>query len=173
MGPPTSSSSCPGSCPTPNYGLWSRPSTATLVLVSRTLCPSLTLPSPLRRGLQEQQDPELMAKSDTDPQLRLKKSEGADRVPLALPKTMAPQKSKKDSLAAPHQCSSCCVSGGPLPNPSAPPRLPLSHSYPTSQYSHGQGWCNHSHWPQDASPPWPCLSGVHPHLPCLSGLGSP
>ncbi|XP_058516972.1 testis-expressed protein 35 isoform X1 [Ochotona princeps] len=68
---------------------------------------------PLRRGLQEQQDPGLMAKTDTEPQLRLRKPEGADRVPPALPKTMAPQKPKKDSLAAPHQCSSCCKTSTP------------------------------------------------------------
>nr|XP_008262034.3 testis-expressed protein 35 isoform X2 [Oryctolagus cuniculus] len=63
---------------------------------------------PLRRGLKEQQDPGLVGKSDADPQLRLKKPEGADGTSLALHKTTAPQKPKKDLLTSLHQCRSCC-----------------------------------------------------------------
>ncbi|XP_062049819.1 testis-expressed protein 35 [Lepus europaeus] len=63
---------------------------------------------PLRRGLKEQLDARLVGKSDADPQLRLKKPEGADGTSLALHKTTAPQKPKKDLLTSPHQCRSCC-----------------------------------------------------------------
>ncbi|XP_051712988.2 testis-expressed protein 35 isoform X1 [Oryctolagus cuniculus] len=68
---------------------------------------------PLRRGLKEQQDPGLVGKSDADPQLRLKKPEGADGTSLALHKTTAPQKPKKDLLTSLHQCRSCCKTSTP------------------------------------------------------------
>ncbi|XP_037662611.1 testis-expressed protein 35 [Choloepus didactylus] len=56
---------------------------------------------PLRRGPNLQEELELMGKMNTDPhpQLRLKKMDGAERAPSALPrKTMAPQNMARDSL---------------------------------------------------------------------------
>ncbi|XP_077013224.1 testis-expressed protein 35 isoform X2 [Tamandua tetradactyla] len=54
---------------------------------------------PLRRGPSEQEELELMRKTDAHLQLRLKKMDGADRAPSAPPrKMMAPQKIQKDSL---------------------------------------------------------------------------
>ncbi|XP_040302601.1 testis-expressed protein 35 isoform X3 [Herpailurus yagouaroundi] len=65
--------------------------------------------NPLRRGPQEQQEFRLTAKTDTDPQLRLKKVDGADGMPLTLhEKMMALQKPKKDPLDSLHQGRICC-----------------------------------------------------------------
>ncbi|XP_025857432.2 testis-expressed protein 35 [Vulpes vulpes] len=64
---------------------------------------------PLRRGPKEQQELRLIGKTDTDPQLRLKKMDGADGTPLSLhKKIMALQKTKKDPLDSLHQCGTCC-----------------------------------------------------------------
>ncbi|XP_073755526.1 testis-expressed protein 35 isoform X10 [Callorhinus ursinus] len=64
---------------------------------------------PLRRGPKEQQELRLVGKTDTDPQLRLKKMEGADGTPLSLhKKMMALQKPKKGPLDSLHQCGPCC-----------------------------------------------------------------
>uniref|UniRef100_G1M7J0 Testis expressed 35 n=1 Tax=Ailuropoda melanoleuca TaxID=9646 RepID=G1M7J0_AILME len=64
---------------------------------------------PLRRGPKEQQELRLVGKTDTDPQLRLKKVDGADGTPLSLhKKMMALQKTKKDPLDSLHQCGPCC-----------------------------------------------------------------
>ncbi|XP_032249321.1 testis-expressed protein 35 [Halichoerus grypus] len=64
---------------------------------------------PLRRGPKEQQELRLVGKIDTDPQLRLKKMDGADGTPLSLhKKMMALQKPKKDPLDSLHQCGPCC-----------------------------------------------------------------
>ncbi|XP_032175160.1 testis-expressed protein 35 isoform X5 [Mustela lutreola] len=64
---------------------------------------------PLRRGPKEQQELRLIGKTDPDPQLRLKKMDGADGTPLSLhKKMMALQKPKKDPLDALHQCGPCC-----------------------------------------------------------------
>ncbi|XP_043423853.1 testis-expressed protein 35 isoform X4 [Prionailurus bengalensis] len=65
--------------------------------------------NPLRRGPEEQQEFRLTAKMDTDPQLRLKKVDGADGMPLTLhEKMMALQKPKKDPLDSLHQGRTCC-----------------------------------------------------------------
>ncbi|XP_014931020.1 testis-expressed protein 35 isoform X1 [Acinonyx jubatus] len=65
--------------------------------------------NPLRRGPKEQQEFRLTAKTDTDPQLRLKKVDGADGMPLTLhEKMMALQKPKKDPLDSLHQGRTCC-----------------------------------------------------------------
>ncbi|CAK7311107.1 Testis-expressed protein 35 [Vulpes lagopus] len=62
------------------------------------------------RGPKEQQELRLIGKTDTDPQLRLKKMDGADGTPLSLhKKIMALQKTKKDPLDSLHQCRTCCV----------------------------------------------------------------
>ncbi|XP_004762039.1 testis-expressed protein 35 isoform X5 [Mustela putorius furo] len=64
---------------------------------------------PLRRGPKEQQELRLIGKTDPDPQLCLKKMDGADGTPLSLhKKMMALQKPKKDPLDALHQCGPCC-----------------------------------------------------------------
>ncbi|KAF3823384.1 hypothetical protein GH733_010820 [Mirounga leonina] len=64
---------------------------------------------PLRRGPKEQQELRLVGKIDTDPQLRLKKMDGADGTPLSLhKKMMALENPKKDPLDSLHQCRSCC-----------------------------------------------------------------
>ncbi|XP_061041657.1 testis-expressed protein 35 [Eubalaena glacialis] len=64
---------------------------------------------PLRRGPKEQQELRLIGKMDTDPQIRLKKMDGADGVPLALhKKMMALQQPKKDPVDSLHQCDTCC-----------------------------------------------------------------
>ncbi|XP_053462817.1 testis-expressed protein 35 [Nycticebus coucang] len=65
---------------------------------------------PLRKGPKEElQELGLMGKSNTDPQLRLKKMDGADGAPSALPKkTLASQKPKKDPLDPHHPCRTCC-----------------------------------------------------------------
>uniref|UniRef100_A0A8D0JHN2 Testis expressed 35 n=1 Tax=Sus scrofa TaxID=9823 RepID=A0A8D0JHN2_PIG len=64
---------------------------------------------PLRRGLKEQQDLRLVGKTVTEPQLQLKKLDGADGIPLGLHKKMmalqTPNKNPMDSL---HQCEPCC-----------------------------------------------------------------
>ncbi|XP_010953206.2 testis-expressed protein 35 isoform X10 [Camelus bactrianus] len=63
---------------------------------------------PLRRG-KEQQELRLIGKTDTDPQLRLEKRDGAEGAPLSLQKKMmALQKSKKDPVDSLHQCETCC-----------------------------------------------------------------
>ncbi|KAJ8795178.1 hypothetical protein J1605_018524 [Eschrichtius robustus] len=65
---------------------------------------------PLRRGPKEQQELRLIGKMDTDPQIRLKKMDGADGAPLALhKKMMALQQPKKDPMESLHQCDTCCV----------------------------------------------------------------
>ncbi|KAB1260702.1 Testis-expressed protein 35, partial [Camelus dromedarius] len=47
-------------------------------------------------------------KEDTDPQLRLKKRDGAEGAPLSLQKKMmALQKSEKDPVDSLHQCETC------------------------------------------------------------------
>lgn len=76
------------------------------------LCPSLTsAPRPLRRRPKEPQELRLTAKTDTDPQLRLKKMDGVDGTPLTLHRRMmALQKTKKDPLDSLQQCGACCVS---------------------------------------------------------------
>uniref|UniRef100_H0WHT0 Testis expressed 35 n=1 Tax=Otolemur garnettii TaxID=30611 RepID=H0WHT0_OTOGA len=65
---------------------------------------------PLRKGPKEElQELGLMGKSNTDPQLRLKKMDGADGAPSALPKkTLASQKPKKEPLDPRHPCRTCC-----------------------------------------------------------------
>ncbi|XP_032718964.1 testis-expressed protein 35 isoform X1 [Lontra canadensis] len=64
---------------------------------------------PLRRGPKDQQELRLIGKIDPDPQLRLKKMDGADGTPLSLhKKMMALQKPKKDPLDSLHQCGPCC-----------------------------------------------------------------
>uniref|UniRef100_A0A8C0LT08 Testis expressed 35 n=2 Tax=Canis lupus familiaris TaxID=9615 RepID=A0A8C0LT08_CANLF len=64
---------------------------------------------PLRRGPKEQQELRLIGKTDIDPQLRLKKMDGADGTPLSLhKKIMALQKTKKDPLDSLHQCGTYC-----------------------------------------------------------------
>ncbi|XP_067584854.1 LOW QUALITY PROTEIN: testis-expressed protein 35 [Pseudorca crassidens] len=64
---------------------------------------------PLRRGPKEQQELRLIGKMDTDPQIRRKKMDGADGVPLALHKKMtALQQPKKDPMDSLHQCDTCC-----------------------------------------------------------------
>nr|XP_031544662.1 testis-expressed protein 35 isoform X5 [Vicugna pacos] len=68
---------------------------------------------PLRRG-KEQQELRLIGKTDTDPQLRLKKRDGAEGAPLGLQKKMmALQKPKKDPVDSLHQCETCCDSSAP------------------------------------------------------------
>uniref|UniRef100_A0A673V980 Testis expressed 35 n=1 Tax=Suricata suricatta TaxID=37032 RepID=A0A673V980_SURSU len=83
---------------------------------------------PLRRGPREQQELRLTAKTDADPQLRLKKMDGADGPPFTLhKKMMALQKMKKDPLDSLQRCRTCCVSEA-LPPPhtgvTAAPALP-------------------------------------------------
>ncbi|XP_029788952.1 testis-expressed protein 35 isoform X2 [Suricata suricatta] len=64
---------------------------------------------PLRRGPREQQELRLTAKTDADPQLRLKKMDGADGPPFTLhKKMMALQKMKKDPLDSLQRCRTCC-----------------------------------------------------------------
>ncbi|XP_057585364.1 testis-expressed protein 35 [Hippopotamus amphibius kiboko] len=64
---------------------------------------------PLRRGLKEQQELRQIGKMGTDPQLRLKKLDGADGGPLARHKQMmAPQQPKKDPMDSLHHCDTCC-----------------------------------------------------------------
>ncbi|XP_023989497.1 testis-expressed protein 35 [Physeter macrocephalus] len=65
---------------------------------------------PRRRGPKEQQEElRLIGKTDADPQIRLKKMDGADRAPLALhKKMMALQQPKKDPMDSLHQCDTCC-----------------------------------------------------------------
>ncbi|XP_077757959.1 testis-expressed protein 35 isoform X11 [Canis aureus] len=71
---------------------------------------------PLRRGPKEQQELRLIGKTDTDPQLRLKKMDGADGTPLSLhKKIMALQKTKKDPLDSLHQCGTCCQQKTSMP----------------------------------------------------------
>ncbi|XP_074205959.1 testis-expressed protein 35 isoform X13 [Camelus bactrianus] len=68
---------------------------------------------PLRRG-KEQQELRLIGKTDTDPQLRLEKRDGAEGAPLSLQKKMmALQKSKKDPVDSLHQCETCCDNSAP------------------------------------------------------------
>nr|XP_031291560.1 testis-expressed protein 35 isoform X5 [Camelus dromedarius]XP_031302869.1 testis-expressed protein 35 isoform X5 [Camelus dromedarius] len=68
---------------------------------------------PLKRG-KEQQELRLIGKKDTDPQLRLKKRDGAEGAPLSLQKKMmALQKSKKDPVDSLHQCETCCDNSAP------------------------------------------------------------
>ncbi|XP_013376536.1 PREDICTED: testis-expressed sequence 35 protein isoform X2 [Chinchilla lanigera] len=67
---------------------------------------------PLQRGSKEQQDLRLMGTADINPQLRLKKTEGANRGANRAPlpphkKMMELQKTKKDPLDSLHQCRSC------------------------------------------------------------------
>eukprot|EP00071_Canis_lupus_P043156 XP_022276713.1 testis-expressed protein 35 isoform X9 [Canis lupus familiaris] len=72
---------------------------------------------PLRRGPKEQQELRLIGKTDTDPQLRLKKMDGADGTPLSLhKKIMALQKTKKDPLDSLHQCGTCCQQKTSMPH---------------------------------------------------------
>ncbi|XP_059759693.1 testis-expressed protein 35 [Balaenoptera ricei] len=64
---------------------------------------------PLRKGPKEQQELRLIGKMDRDPQIRLKKMDGADGAPLALhKKMMALQQPKKDPMESLHQCDTCC-----------------------------------------------------------------
>ncbi|XP_026942011.1 testis-expressed protein 35 isoform X1 [Sagmatias obliquidens] len=71
-----------------------------------------------RRGPKEQQELRLIGKMDTDPQIRRKKMDGADGVPLALHKKMtALQQPKKDPMDSLHQCDTCCVMKPSLPLP--------------------------------------------------------
>ncbi|KAB0405985.1 hypothetical protein E2I00_007129 [Balaenoptera physalus] len=70
------------------------------------------------RGPKEQQELRLIGKMDTDPQIRLKKMDGADGAPLALhKKMMALQQPKKDPMESLHQCDTCCVMKPSLPLP--------------------------------------------------------
>uniref|UniRef100_A0A8D0WVN7 Testis expressed 35 n=1 Tax=Sus scrofa TaxID=9823 RepID=A0A8D0WVN7_PIG len=93
---------------------------------------------PLRRGPKEQQDLRLVGKTVTEPQLQLKKLDGADGIPLGLHKKMmalqTPNKNPMDSL---HQCEPCCekcllcapknnYNQGKLPHPAWAPFSPLA-----------------------------------------------
>ncbi|TKC40232.1 hypothetical protein EI555_003254 [Monodon monoceros] len=70
------------------------------------------------RGPKEQQELRLIGKMDTDPQIRRKKMDGADGVPLSLHKKMtALQQPKKDPMDSLHQCDTCCVMKPSLPLP--------------------------------------------------------
>ncbi|XP_059947188.1 testis-expressed protein 35 isoform X2 [Mesoplodon densirostris] len=61
------------------------------------------------RGPKEQQELRLIGKTDTDPQIQLKKMDGADGAPLALhKKMMALQQPKKNPVDSLHQCDTCC-----------------------------------------------------------------
>uniref|UniRef100_A0A8C9JK28 Testis expressed 35 n=1 Tax=Panthera tigris altaica TaxID=74533 RepID=A0A8C9JK28_PANTA len=99
---------------------------------------SLHFANPLRRGPEEQREFRLTAKTDTDPQLQLKKVDGADGMPLTLhEKMMALQKPKMDPLDSLHQGRTCCGSEErcllcaqknnykPPQSPPAAPALPL------------------------------------------------
>ena len=114
------------------------------------------LPRRLRRGPKEQQELRLIGKTDTDPQIRLKKMDGADGAPLALhKKMMALQQPKKDPMGSLHQCDTCCVMKPSLPLPRCytpgflfPPTSPgLSHSLTPCC----KGLVPLLSWPQDAS----------------------
>ncbi|XP_037362299.1 testis-expressed protein 35 isoform X2 [Talpa occidentalis] len=64
---------------------------------------------PLRRGTREQPELKLIKKTDTDPQLQLKKMDGGDGALSGLHKKMLTlQKAKKDPLESLHQCGTCC-----------------------------------------------------------------
>ncbi|XP_012584433.1 PREDICTED: testis-expressed sequence 35 protein [Condylura cristata] len=64
---------------------------------------------PLRRGPKEQPGLKLIRKTDTDPQLQLKKMNGAGGALLGLhKKQLTPQKAKKGPLDSLHQCGTCC-----------------------------------------------------------------
>ncbi|TEA29309.1 hypothetical protein DBR06_SOUSAS24410022 [Sousa chinensis] len=90
---------------------------------------------PLRRGPKEQQELRLIGKMDTDPQIRRKKMDGADGVPLALHKKMtALQQPKKDPMDSLHQCDTCCV---------MKPSLPLPQCYTPGQLPY-QAWASFS-----------------------------
>nr|XP_030731225.1 testis-expressed protein 35 isoform X4 [Globicephala melas] len=109
-----------------------------------------------RRGPKEQQELRLIGKMDTDPQIRRKKMDGADGVPLALHKKMtALQQPKKDPMDSLHQCDTCCVMKPSLPLPQCytpgflfPPTSPgLSHSLTSCC----KALVPLLSWPQDAS----------------------
>ncbi|XP_077619255.1 testis-expressed protein 35 isoform X2 [Crocuta crocuta] len=69
---------------------------------------------PLRRRPKEPQELRLTAKTDTDPQLRLKKMDGVDGTPLTLHRRMmALQKPKKYPLDSLQQCGACCKASVP------------------------------------------------------------
>lgn len=57
-----------------------------------------------------QQEPRLIGKTDADPQLRLRKMDGAGRAPPSLQKKMVALQQPKDAVDSPHQCDSCFVS---------------------------------------------------------------
>uniref|UniRef100_A0A8C3YH53 Testis expressed 35 n=1 Tax=Catagonus wagneri TaxID=51154 RepID=A0A8C3YH53_9CETA len=81
---------------------------------------------PLRRGPKVQQELRLMGKTDTDPQLQLKKLDGTDGAPLGLHKTMALQTPQRDPMDSLRQCEPCCVSEVPLEShPRAAPWAPV------------------------------------------------
>uniref|UniRef100_A0A8B9WR88 Testis expressed 35 n=1 Tax=Bos mutus grunniens TaxID=30521 RepID=A0A8B9WR88_BOSMU len=62
---------------------------------------------PLRRGLKMQQELRLIGKTDTEPQLRLRKMDGAGGAPLSLHKKMVALQQPKDPMDPLHQCDSC------------------------------------------------------------------
>ncbi|KAB0345775.1 hypothetical protein FD754_022701, partial [Muntiacus muntjak] len=62
---------------------------------------------PFRRGLKMQQDLRLIGKTDTDPQLPLRKMDGAGRAPLSLQKKMVALQQPKDPMDSLHRCDSC------------------------------------------------------------------
>ncbi|XP_059731547.1 testis-expressed protein 35 isoform X3 [Bos taurus] len=62
---------------------------------------------PLRRGLKMQQELRLIGKTDTEPQLRLRKMDGAGGAPLSLHKKMVARQQPKDPMDPLHQCDSC------------------------------------------------------------------
>uniref|UniRef100_A0A8C9ATX5 Testis expressed 35 n=1 Tax=Phocoena sinus TaxID=42100 RepID=A0A8C9ATX5_PHOSS len=111
---------------------------------------------PLRRGPKEQQELRLIGKMDTDPQIRQKKMDGADGVPLALHKKMtALQQPKKDPMDSLHQCDTCCVMKPSLPLPQC---YTPGFLFPSTSpgLSHSLTSCCKAlvpllSWPQDAS----------------------
>ena len=77
-----------------------------------------------------QQEPRLIGKTDADPQLRLRKMDGAGRAPVSLQKKTVALQQPKGAVDSLHQCDSCFVSEALPTLPQFAPRAPVPPASP-------------------------------------------